>query len=998
MLNIKTYIKKSIFTLTLLFYCFQGFSQTYAYKHYTVEDGLPSSEVYSAFQDSKGYMWFATDAGVSRFNGYEFQNFDVSDGLTDNTVFLITEDSKGRIWFGTFNCQLSYFENNNIYPYKYNSVLKDSLKGKHNISSFQIDSANNIWMGFYYNGLKKIDKKGKFCSLSQKKRGVKVLNMIKVNEKMLAGVTTYDKGSLNPYTEILYENLEHKSKVKSHYLIDNFLGYRGNNLSIAYSNDTVLIQVTGGGMLYFNKRENLVKKLEIPNQLHNIHVLSTYYQDGLLYLCTKKQGMYSLKLKSDSMVIKNHFLKDLSISRMYKDNEGGYWFLSLEKGIYYFPSFLMTNNHTKLLINEDNRISKMVTDEEGNLFFSINGKGLLKQNLITGKIEQVIPFNNYLEKSFSYDDALKKMIINTKGDVFSYQNGEMKQIKFKKKYQGKIILSDSNNIYIANDNGFYALENNEEKYPIIKERQELIFHTSIIKKGEEVWIGTNKGIRVYHNKKITDPFSNNKYLSSAITSMEQLYKEIFLIGTKSYGVLVIKKDSIIDIIDEEKGLIGNLVRTIHVDLHKTIWIGTNKGLSNINYQKKGVYSVNNLTKKHGLGSEEITGIVSYNKTVYIATSKGLIEFDKTKIKVNSTPPLVYITTFNINEKKRNLSHNYQLSYKENNVSIFYEGLNYRSLGEIEYQYRMLGVDTNWVHTTTRNVRYPTLQPGEYTFEVKAKNEDNFWSKPSTILFVINPPIWLTWWFITFIVTFVLVLIYLGVKYRIKKLNEKNEANNKIVAAEKRMVELELTALRSQMNPHFIFNTLNTIQNAINTLDKRIASSYIASFGKLIRIVLETSKNAKIRLNIEIEMLTLYIELEAVRFANKFSFNITKDQALKEASYYIPSMVIQPFVENAILHGLVPKKANDLQLKVSFNLNKDDTITCIVEDNGIGRTESTRLNKQKKLNKKSLGMQITKERLDLYYKESGNAFSFKVVDLTNENNTPIGTRVEITFHI
>src|SRR3990167_223672 len=104
------------------------FSQSYNYKHYTVEDGLPSSEVYSAFQDSKGYMWFATDAGVSRFNGYEFKNYDSKDGLTDNTVFLITEDSKGKIWFGTFNNQLCYYFNDSIYPYKYNKKLKNVTK------------------------------------------------------------------------------------------------------------------------------------------------------------------------------------------------------------------------------------------------------------------------------------------------------------------------------------------------------------------------------------------------------------------------------------------------------------------------------------------------------------------------------------------------------------------------------------------------------------------------------------------------------------------------------------------------------------------------------------------------------------------------------------------------------------------------------------------------------------------------------------------------------
>ena len=137
------------------------FSQTYHYKHYTVEDGLPSSEVYSTFQDSKGYIWFATDAGVSRFNGYEFKNFDIKDGLTDNTVFLIREDSKGRIWFGTVNKKLCYFYNDSIYPFEYNDKILKTIDGHAILNSFAIDKDGTIWMGFALYGMLKCTKNGK---------------------------------------------------------------------------------------------------------------------------------------------------------------------------------------------------------------------------------------------------------------------------------------------------------------------------------------------------------------------------------------------------------------------------------------------------------------------------------------------------------------------------------------------------------------------------------------------------------------------------------------------------------------------------------------------------------------------------------------------------------------------------------------------------------------------------------------------------------------------
>jgi len=153
-------LKKIFFVGLILLSWEQLCAQSPVYKNYTVEDGLPSSEVYSAFQDSKGYMWFATDAGVSRFNGYEFENFDASDGLTDNTVFLITEDHKGRVWFGTFNCQLSYYENDSIYPYRYNRKIPEVIKEKAAIVSFHVDVYENIWLGSSSTGLYRIDKFG----------------------------------------------------------------------------------------------------------------------------------------------------------------------------------------------------------------------------------------------------------------------------------------------------------------------------------------------------------------------------------------------------------------------------------------------------------------------------------------------------------------------------------------------------------------------------------------------------------------------------------------------------------------------------------------------------------------------------------------------------------------------------------------------------------------------------------------------------------------------
>ena len=499
----------------------------------------------------------------------------------------------------------------------------------------------------------------------------------------------------------------------------------------------------------------------------------------------------------------------------------------------------------------------------------------------------------------------------------------------------------------------------------------------------KIWIGTKDGVRVFKDEKISNPFKKNKFLSTAITSMEMLDKDMILIGTKSYGLLIVKNDSVVGIINEENGLVSNLIRTIHIDNQGLIWLGTNKGLSRINFVSSGEYDIYNITKKHGLISTEIKDIASYKNIIYAVTTKGLIQFDKTTLRSNLTPPPVYISSFIINERMKDLSKNNVFNYQENNVKIIYEGLNYRSLGEVEYQYRMLGVDTIWITTTTRSVRYPTLNYGEYTFEVKAKNEDGIWSKiPTSINFIIRPPFWLTWWFITLTILFIVVTVGMVFKYRERKII-------KNIATEKRMVELELKALRSQMNPHFIFNTLNSIQHYIIENDFRNTNRYITQFAKLIRTVLYLSEKSVITIQEEIDMLTLYMNLEKMRFNEQFSYIINVSEDIDVDYDEIPSMLIQPYIENAIWHGLMNKqKKGDIKIDLFLS---EGYLCCTIEDNGIGRGKAAEIKLRRKIEQKSVGMSITKERLDLI---NENNINVKIIDLKDNKEGALGTKIEI----
>ena len=465
--------------------------------------------------------------------------------------------------------------------------------------------------------------------------------------------------------------------------------------------------------------------------------------------------------------------------------------------------------------------------------------------------------------------------------------------------------------------------------------------------------------------------------------MERLNDSIFLIGTKSYGLLVVQNDSIVKIFNQESGLISNSVRNIHIDCQNEIWVGTNIGLSRINYSNLNNYYIDNITKKYGLISGEIIDVSSYRNTIYVATSKGLVEFDKTKIKLNQIPPPIYITQFNVNAEPRDItSESIKLTYKENFINIHFEALNYRSLGEVEYQYRMLGVDTNWISTSSRSVQYPTLIPNDYVFEVKAKNENRIWSTPEQFAFTINPPFWLTWWFILLEVTLGLIVIYLVFRYRENQLIQKNDI-------EKRMIELELKALRSQMNPHFIFNTLNSIQHYIVANDFRSTNKYLAKFAKLIRTVLNLSEKNRITIQEEVDMLALYMDLERMRFEKAFDYEINIDEDIDFDYDEIPSMLIQPYVENAIWHGLMNKKEKGV-IKIDIMV-EENYLCCSIVDNGIGRKKAEEIKAKRNIKRKSVGMTITKERLDLI---SNNKINVEIIDLEDREGKTLGTEVKI----
>ena len=450
-----------------------------------------------------------------------------------------------------------------------------------------------------------------------------------------------------------------------------------------------------------------------------------------------------------------------------------------------------------------------------------------------------------------------------------------------------------------------------------------------------------------------------------------------VLGTKGFGIILWKKNNIIEI-NEKLGLTSNMLEDVHVDENGILWAGTLNGLNKISFDKGGEPIVRTFTTFNGLPSNEIYQIKSYEGQVWVCTAGGLVKFQEPVIDTISDAPILQYLKVNDSLIQWNINNTFP--YNENNLELRYLTINYRQNGTIPYRYR-ISKNQKWRYTQNLTVDYPSLPPDDYTFEEQSQNEDGFWSQSTVYQFTICPPWWATWWFRILSVLGLGVLIYFVYKNRTKRILDKAKLKQQLT-------DLEKSALQAQMNPHFIFNCLNSIQNFILQNEKQKAVEYLAKFARLVRHNLNASVQGMISLEEEINLLNNYLSLEQERFDNRFEYLIKVDPLLNTAFIEFPPMLIQPYVENAVIHGISQKKEKG-KIEIHFSKNENELLAT-VSDNGKGyRNDGTT---SKKPRHKSVGMTITQKRLELLGSHTNDIVQIK--NLHQSNGEVGGTEVQI----
>jgi hypothetical protein len=466
-----------------------------------------------------------------------------------------------------------------------------------------------------------------------------------------------------------------------------------------------------------------------------------------------------------------------------------------------------------------------------------------------------------------------------------------------------------------------------------------------------------------------------------VVDLKKFDDDVIVIGTKNSGVTLADKKDQQDTLNTSNGLISNFSHKVYC--HKPyVFVCTNKGLSIIRLgTRHKVRSVYNVTSDNFLPSDEVYDALVVKDTLYIATSEGLTVLPMSLFSC-AYPPGVYIDNVNVNSRDTVMQPSYVLEHNQDNIGVRFYGISYGGNGKLLYKYRLAGTDDAFTYSTENVVRYNALQPGNYRFVVYAKNHSGAWSvKPAEFSFTILKPYWQTVWFRACMLLTIILSVVVAVDRYIRVIKRRTELHG-------RVVESELKALRLHMNPHFIFNTLNSLQSFVLKNDPLSANEYISTFSKLIRYIMDASRRDYVMLQDEIDFINMYIHIEQLRLRNKFSFQLELSPELNPYNVHIPSMVIQPFIENAIKYGLAGMDDGKGVLRLSFNSSGNGTLHVRVADNGLGRAAAA-----SNQTGNFTGIQYTNERLKLILKKHSTQDPVQVTDLYDDGKAA-GTQVDI----
>jgi len=934
---------------------------------------LPDVEFYDVLEDQQHYIWLAADKGLYRYDGKIYKKFSHPKQKA-NSLFQLQLDGNGTLWCNNIYGQIFYVENNSLKLFHDASKL---VVGQ--LAPFSIQE--NYIRLFTVTGVYDIDIVTKkitkfFDGMCISNSTINTTNYtFTINNEgdvKRHRIYKFDKNKSSKIFEIISsDNIQSPRLFAFNKAV--FFTHKNKNGNVIYSINTV---------------NNLVTLLKTPKQIENGIIYSLLnFKDTYWFLTSS--GAFIYKFKNDVFTFKEQLFGNESITDVQEDFNKNYWFTTLDNGVFVSPNLKIR------LTNLDSINAKVTAAKalQNNQFvLGTNNSKLLfyKQNILTKTLK--LPGKKIVGKL--YFDAQKQLlivsinasesfIVNLKTDKITDVNNRFSVAKTFSKIDNNTLFYGNYRQGILYKNPFGEFQKNSIKDSRVK--ASVVYNNSL-------FVSYIDGLFKYNTVTYSSEEITYNANSLLVNAMANTNKTIWL-ATQHNGLLKYESDTL-----KPSGikLPNNLQINAIQSQGDILWLSTDSGLFQYHTQ---AHQLKFLNAQDGLNTA-VNDFLVLEDQIVIIQPKAFYTLPKSQelFKTFKTAK-VRVEAVTINDRDTLVTNNYKLPYNFNKIGVKFNVNGFQSNQHVNYQYRVKQIDTSWqnVPLNTHFVNFNSLSSGTYTFEIKAKNvsaKKAVFASPIT--FEIAKPFWETYWFYSIILISIVTLIWLYFKWRLQQKEAQRNAEIDKILVDKKITNLRLENLRSQMNPHFIFNALNSIQDYIISNEKELASSYLVKFSRLIRMYLDYSQQNEISLEEELNALKLYLELEKVRFEDELEYAITIDEQLKTKQIKVPSLFIQPYVENALKHGLL-HKLKDRKLHIEAKIIEQNKLQITVQDNGIGREQSEKL-KRPNQHYKPFATKANEERVHLYKNKLKRDITITTNDLYDENDVAAGTKVVITMPI
>ncbi|MGV3504585.1 MAG: two-component regulator propeller domain-containing protein [Adhaeribacter sp.] len=900
-------------------------------------DQVPNGTVYHMLQDSGGFLWFATEAGVFRFNGKDYQQFTMDDGLSENEVLKIYEDSRKRIWFLTLSGRLSYFFNNRFFNTTNDQILKNASFNSTFVSLFE-DSRHNLWFAGLNNKYIKISPKGEVSNYSFN-------NIIDGRESFI------------------YESQENKIILVGRPGFFEISGDQALPLNTPYHlkisrsfyafGKGKAIFLADQGLVYMN---GLRQSLLIPShKLPKADILSYLYLDKNqdLWFTSLSDGVFHFKDIFHNKGIYSHYLPEKIISWVHQDTEKNLWFSTIGNGVFMLPSnFLKGKTYTVNQGLSQNKVRSVHVDVFKQIWLGYS----------EGQLDMISPkgirsFSSQLNPHKDPYNQIKEIQSDAEGNIWLGKNRGLNFLKrtgegayqvFSYSHAKSLSFSvksiaptlDGKEIYLTIASGIEKvstdLDKPRELQPVAGLPRVRTFTNSFDHEGT-IWFSNVNGLNSLKDGKLVCYGQQHPLLTSRITDILETPDRHLVLATYGNGLLFFKDGKMRKQVSKEDGLPDNTCKKLYLK-GMVLWVATPKGLGRIQLSEDKNYfsQIQSYTVSDGLISNEVNDVFVDDQQVYIATSKGLDIIPNKPLSQRTPPPILQFTGISARNQVLDLTKRAKLEPDQNRLLFKFTAITFQDPENVSYQYKMRA-DKNWIPTANTSIELTALEPGNHVFEVRAKKLNSAWSTPIAYSFTIHPPFWKTWWFLGLLALAITALVvastrlYIMIKLRQQK--RRLETEYRLQQERERIAR----DLHDNVGSHlaYIINSLEDIQSPANTTSAASHHDLREFTKQTITQLRETiwairQDNISIReLGTKIQKLIWQVSSHRPDFEYEVHVSGNQDAILTPVQALNLFRIAQEAVNNVFKHS------QSACLLVSLQVNTRQQLEIKLEDKGIG---------------------------------------------------------------